>query len=637
MAIRTLALSVLCVFTLGFAGTVRAQDGAADALVQRLVLDRAAVLVSLERGSAEREQQLLARLAARDREIRAALNEAGAMASETARLESDLAALSQERETLTQRVAAGDSRLEAELAEYRREITSIARSPDPRRRAALARYADGDRAGALAVLTQIQEAETRAVAAGWREIGALANDMRDRGETRAEDVVRVYETAQRLDDSDYWGWIYLARLYATLGRISDIERAARRAEAVAETPRERAFALQEVADAAEGRGDYASAEDFNTESLEITRERVTRNPNSITALRDLGVALSAVSDNRRMRANVAGARAAAVESLEISRRIVRLGSGGSLAREDLVHDLINMADIDAFAGALDQSATWLAEAESVQRENVRANVGDLSVLRLMSLVLDRQAEVARRQGRFAFAAERRTETIAISRQLVEADASDVDFVRDFIVDLTALGDIRRAQGQYAGALEVYREAEQIARAQALSHPESALARRDLVIALLNLGDTSVSEPERVLSSYAEALTLARRHVREAPTEPDARALLASALWRDALGKGGTGRLDEALAAGDECLAIAQELAAADQTTGSPSVLLSDCQIVRGMVFAERRQWAPAREAFQASLAAAQRVAQFSPGDAAFRLDRARGQLARVPQAAQTSK
>jgi hypothetical protein len=164
-----LALIASSVLPAASHGQVSPPDLAAEnrALVQRLVLDRAAAIASVKHIANEREEQLLHDLAAKERHLRA---------EQRTRKEAqaELAEVTAERQHLVDEIAARDRQFAAEIEEYRRQVASIADSPDPRKREALKRYAEGDRAGGFGALVAIQKAETKAVAAGWREIAALA-------------------------------------------------------------------------------------------------------------------------------------------------------------------------------------------------------------------------------------------------------------------------------------------------------------------------------------------------------------------------------------------------------------------------------------------------------------------------------
>src|SRR5262249_12652187 len=154
------------------------------ALVQRLTLDHAATMVATQKQADAREQQLFAELDAKDRRLRLRERALRQEAQKRAGVEAELRALVIELETTTRQrqeavdtLAAHNRQFAIEIAEYRKQVASLAGSPDPRKRAALAAYADGDRKNAFAALVDIQKAEEKAVAAGWLELGLLASDM----------------------------------------------------------------------------------------------------------------------------------------------------------------------------------------------------------------------------------------------------------------------------------------------------------------------------------------------------------------------------------------------------------------------------------------------------------------------------
>src|SRR5436305_10404760 len=110
------------------------------ALVQRLVLDRAAAVAAVQRVADEREERLFAELGKKDRSLR--LEQRTRVAAQA-----ELAEVTAARQRLVDEIASRDRQFAAEIAEYRRQAASIADSPDPRRREALRRDAEGERAG----------------------------------------------------------------------------------------------------------------------------------------------------------------------------------------------------------------------------------------------------------------------------------------------------------------------------------------------------------------------------------------------------------------------------------------------------------------------------------------------------------
>ncbi len=124
------------------------------ALVERLVADRAAAIVVVQRKADEREERLWADLAAKDRRLRSEIHSRAAAQAELAGKRAELTQVMAQRLRLVDELAARDRQFAAEIGEYRKQVASIAGSPDPRKRDALARYAEGDRAGGFGALVR---------------------------------------------------------------------------------------------------------------------------------------------------------------------------------------------------------------------------------------------------------------------------------------------------------------------------------------------------------------------------------------------------------------------------------------------------------------------------------------------------
>ena len=299
------------------------------ALVQRLVLDRAAAVASVQRIADEREEQLFAELAAKDRRLRAEQHKGK-------KAQAELVEVTAERQRLVNEIAARDRRFAAEIEEYRRQVASIADSPDPRKREALKRYAEGHRAEGYDDLYEIQEAGTKAFAAGWRELGALAKDRKDRGEIGTAEAIKPYERAQAMDAEYAWGWIELRRLYQEAGRLPDARRAAEQAITHAQNDRDRSAAGTELGEVLVASGDLAGARARFEEFLKICERLAAANPSSADAQRDLSVSLIKLGDVLVASGDLAGARARFEESLKISERLAAANPTSAEAQRDLI-------------------------------------------------------------------------------------------------------------------------------------------------------------------------------------------------------------------------------------------------------------------------------------------------------------
>jgi tetratricopeptide (TPR) repeat protein len=426
-------LIAVCLLPVPVYGEASPSDPGAEtrALVQRLVLDRAAAVASVQRIADEREEQLFAELAAKDRRLRT---------EQRTRKEAqaELAAVTVERQRLVDEIAARDFQFAAEIGEYRRQVASIAESPDPRKREALKRYAEGDRAGGFEALVAIQKAETKAVAAGWRGIAILAKDRKDRGEMGTAEVISFYETAQNLDADDAQGWIELQQLYQEAGRLPDARRAAEQALAHAQNDSDRAAAEDGLGDVLVASGDRAGARSRFEKSLEIRERLAAANPDRATQ-REVSVSLNRLGDVLVESGDFAGARARFEASVKIRERL-------AAARPD---------------------------SDGAQRD-LGVSLDDLG--RVLTLLHDRPG------ARVQF-----EKSLKITERLAAARPGSTDAQRELSVSLERVGTMLLSAGDRAAGIARLEEALKIRERLAASNPDSARAQRELIVSHITLG------------------------------------------------------------------------------------------------------------------------------------------------------
>ena len=400
-----LGVGTLIICLLGPVSPALAQrdlDADSRALVQRLTLDRAATIVVIQKKADDREQELFAqleaknsRLRARELALRRESQRRAAAESELKAIAGELAEITRQRQDAVNALAARDRQFAIEIEEYRRQMASIAGSPDPRKRAALAAYAEGDRKGAFAVLVDIQKAETRAVAAGWLELSLLALDMKDRGELATADVIGIYEQAQRLSPEWQWGWIELAHQYHDAGRLKDATRAASEAVARATDDRSRAAATATVGVMRWAAGDLTGARGRFEESLAIFRRLAASNPRSVEAQQDLSVILGRLGDAMADAGDLVAARRYYEENVAIARRISAANPSDLEAERDVGLALERLGNLLAEAGDLTAARAHLDENLAIARRAAAVKPSSAEVQRDLGGALVRVGEVVR--------------------------------------------------------------------------------------------------------------------------------------------------------------------------------------------------------------------------------------------------
>lgn len=193
-------------------------------LVTALVVSSAVLRQQYERRAAEDQFALLQDLAQAQDDLKKARNDAKAARKDQLDAEGALAKVEERIAQVYDEQAKRDATFAAEQAAMREQIERVVAEASPAKRAALERYARGDRTGAYAeikALTQIEnDARRRAAdlasARNLKGLLALANEQLLRGEGSIDEVYSLIEQINALDPAD----IEIAgRLITKLGHL----------------------------------------------------------------------------------------------------------------------------------------------------------------------------------------------------------------------------------------------------------------------------------------------------------------------------------------------------------------------------------------------------------------------------------
>ena len=184
-------------------------------------------------------------------------------------------------------------------------VRAVIEAPD-----AAKELAEGDLEHGFDTLKARARAKANAAAQEWRDIGALAYD-RD-----PQTALEAYREATRLDGSDFWSWIYRARLEdRQAGNVTAAIQAAKQAIDVAPTERDKAVAFSNVADRLQKLGDLKGAIESYGEVSFSMRNLAAANPDSAEAQRDVSVSLNKLGNVAVLAGDLGAARTAFEESL----------------------------------------------------------------------------------------------------------------------------------------------------------------------------------------------------------------------------------------------------------------------------------------------------------------------------------
>jgi len=230
----------------GAAISAWAQDGDAQ-LAQRLTLNSAAVLRSFQLRAAEDQARIYRELSQRDSELARSLANERLAANARESLRVELAGVTAERTRLSDQLAARDLEFAAERAALLEQLTGIVSQASPEKRAALERFAAGDRIDAYAVIEEMTLAENRAreraaiavSVANLRSLEPLLRDMLGRGEKTLADFVSHYQAILAIDPVNVEAVSQQVEILILMGRGAEALAAADRAIADIDDPWDR--------------------------------------------------------------------------------------------------------------------------------------------------------------------------------------------------------------------------------------------------------------------------------------------------------------------------------------------------------------------------------------------------------------
>ncbi len=233
-----------------------------------------------------------------------------------------------------------------EEADFEEQVRAIFASKDARKAPAQEALAEGRTMDAADRLMTVASQEgaaaddfSRSAAETYREAGALYLAS---APARA---LAAYREATRLDASDFWSWIFLARLESSHGVGLTASRAASEAALnVARSEREKSVANHEIGDVAVAEGDLASAKAAYAEGLDIRRALSDADKSSAAARRDVSVSLNKIGDVAVAAGDLASAKAAYAEGLDIARALLDADPTSAAARRDVIVSLDKLGD-----------------------------------------------------------------------------------------------------------------------------------------------------------------------------------------------------------------------------------------------------------------------------------------------------
>jgi len=289
------------------------------------------------------------------------------------KLDALIAQLSEQR--AADLAAQGRTATADEQADFEAQVRALLASKDTRKAPAQEALVAGNTTLAADRLMIVARQEAAAVddigrsaAETAREAGALYRA------TAPAKALEAYRLATRLDGTDFWAWIFLARLEQShAGNLPAARTAAEAALRVAGTEHDRAISAETLGDIAVAAGNLSAAKQQYESRLDIAERLATADPTSADKQRDLSVSLIKLGDVAVKAGDLATARAQFQRSLDIRERLAAADPTSADKQRDLSVSLIKLGDVAVTAGDLANAIAHYERSLPIARALAEAN------------------------------------------------------------------------------------------------------------------------------------------------------------------------------------------------------------------------------------------------------------------------
>ncbi len=491
------------------------------------------------------------------------------------------------QESFVADLAAKDREYAVQIAVFRTTVSDIAATPDGAQ--ALERFNSGDEVGALLILDKLRASNEKMRAeklrledaADARRIARLALEARSRGKVNIDTVIVRFEEVVKLDPGEPEDWRDLKSMYAEAGKLPQARKAADAMAVAARNDRERADALDELADVLKDQGDMIGARRAAEEALKLSQKLLAQSPVDRDVEFNYAKALLTFGEMAARQGDLGAADAAYSELVTLMRRRSAAPSGTAQDRNALSSDLLHLA------------------SELIQRGETR-------------------------KARAAI-----EETIALNRQLLAELPDNIKYERQLGIGLFWLNDVLVALGEYAEARRAEEETIAINTRLAALEPTNPTPRGLLGLAYIKAGVLSAIEGH--FEESATSFEHARVIFHELASAPGAalndRVNEGSALQGLSDARFQLRDMAAARRYGSETVALYRDVAATDATDIISHLFLAQALYNLSQPLIADRDFKAARQAIDEGLAIDRGLAKRASNKSDVQYDLSTGQLA----------
>ena len=290
--------------------------------------------------------------------------------------------------------------------------------------------------GAVTALMAAARADVQAAATRLREAGAIAYY---RNGARA---IEAYAEATRIDPSDAWTFIFLARLYRRGGNTALARTAAERSLEAATNERDRGAALSGLGDVACQEGDLAAARKAYEDSLAIAKVFAERHPKNTQWQHDLSVSFNKLGDVARQEGDLAAARKAYEDSVAIATTLSARDPNNTDWQRALSDCFSSLGDVARQEGDLAAARNAHQDSLTIRTALAARDPGNTNWQRDLSVSYERLGDVAETEGGIDDASSLYERSLSIAEALAAKDRTNAGFQNDVQITRRRLAELR---------------------------------------------------------------------------------------------------------------------------------------------------------------------------------------------------
>ena len=470
-----------------------------DVLVQGLQAQYEVALIRERKMADDRETQLIGALEAKLKAARVQVDSARGDARAAN------AALAQARTQYAQlagQIAGRDPGAQADIAAYHDQTERDTEEASPEERAALQRFADGDRVAAwdqIKAIVDGGEATASAAkrAANLRELAGLRDIMRAHGEATTAEVLDLYDRAVALDPRVFRAEMARVFLAHDLGDLPRAKAAGQQALGVAVNDNERAEALKAIGDQEADQADNkAAASDFD-QALAMFQRASAANPTpylenfAAGVLEDEGDLAVRVSD-------FVAARKHYQEALVIRQQLAGADPKNGQMQNYLTQVLQRIGDLDLKLGDLNGAHEAYAQGLAVRQTLSAADPTNTDLQYDVSAFLRRLGDVAFQARDLPTARKSYEDVLVIRQRLLAANSSSGQLKNAVALDFFDLGEVAFAQNEVPAARAAYEKSFAMREELAAVDPTNADLQQlilRVMVRLASVDDAKIGWPD----------------------------------------------------------------------------------------------------------------------------------------------